>query len=89
MRHVVPAVSSLQTQVVCFVSFPLMGRGFVQVCNATAAAATGNTVPNLGSPSSNQVCRESLHQPTAAHPALCPQIEAPVSPAMTRHPAQQ
>lgn len=29
-----------------------------QVCNATAAAAVGATVPNLGNASSNMQCRE-------------------------------
>ena len=31
-----------------------------QVCNATAAAAAGTTIPNLGNASSNTQCRESL-----------------------------
>jgi AGZA family xanthine/uracil permease-like MFS transporter len=36
--------------------YTLTADAAANVCNATAAAATGNTVPNLGSPSSNQVC---------------------------------
>ena len=31
-----------------------------QVCNATAAAAAGTTIPNLGNASSNTQCCESL-----------------------------
>ena len=31
-----------------------------QVCNATAAAAAGTTIPNLGNASSNTQCRELL-----------------------------
>lgn len=35
----------------------------VQVCNATAAAAAGTTIPNLGNASSAEACRASHSAP--------------------------
>jgi hypothetical protein len=61
----------------------------MQVCNATAAAATGATIPNLGSPSSNQVCRECTRQLlTVGHLVHCMPMHACVPPAVMRHAAQ-